>query len=57
MLGFVLSLLALRLFSAILGGSGIFCLIMSFAVPALGAHALVLLISATAIVYFTGPKP
>jgi hypothetical protein len=57
MLGFVLSLLALRLFSAILGGSGIFCLIMSFAVPALGAHALVLLISATAIVYFTGSKP
>src|SRR5437588_12207380 len=33
MLGFMLSQLALRLLSAILGGYGIFCLIMSFHVP------------------------
>ena len=33
MLGFMLSQLALRLLSAILGGYGIFCLIMRFAVP------------------------
>jgi hypothetical protein len=38
MLGFALSELFLRLLSAILGGYGIFCLIMSFAVPALGAQ-------------------
>jgi len=32
------------------------CLIMSFVVPALGAHAFVLLSSATAIVVFTSPR-
>jgi hypothetical protein len=59
MLGFVLSQLALRLLSAILGGYGIFCLVMSFAVPGLGAQAFLLLVTATAIVYFTtsGRRP
>lgn len=51
MLGFMLSQLALRLLSAILGGSGIFCLIMSFVVPEVGAQAFMLLLTATAIVY------
>ena len=54
MLGFVLSQLALRLLSVILGGFGIFCLIMSFVVPRLGAQAFLLLATATAIFYFTG---
>ena len=39
MLGFMLSQLALRLLSAVLGGYGIFCLIMSFSLPELGAEA------------------
>jgi hypothetical protein len=51
MLGLMLSQLALRLLSAILGGYGIFCLIMSFAVPEVGAQAFILLAAATAIVY------
>ncbi len=51
MLGLMLSQLALRLLSAILGGYGIFCLIMSFDVPQLGAQAFILLATATAIVY------
>jgi hypothetical protein len=51
MLGLMLSQLALRLLSAILGGYGIFCLIMSFAVPEVGAQAFLLLATATAIVY------
>jgi hypothetical protein len=54
MLGFLLSQLALRLLSAILGGYGMFCLIMSFAVPWLGAQAFLLLSTATTIVYFSG---
>jgi hypothetical protein len=45
-LGFMLSQLALRLLSAILGGYGIFCLIMSFAVPEVGAQAFILLATA-----------
>jgi hypothetical protein len=53
MLGLMLSLLALRLLSAILGGTGIFCLIMSFVVPELGAQAIVLLVTAVAIVYLS----
>jgi hypothetical protein len=52
MLGVMLSLLALRLLSAILGGCGVFCLIMSFSVPEIGAEAFLLLATATAIVYF-----
>ena len=56
MLGFVLSHLALRLLSAILGGYGIFCLIMSFAVPSLGAQAFLLLGTATAIVFFSDTR-
>ena len=52
MLGFHFSQLALRLLSAILGGCGIFCVIMSFYVPDLGAHAILLLATATAIVCF-----
>jgi hypothetical protein len=55
MSGFSLSQLALRLLSAILGGYGIFCLAMSFAVPELGAQAFLLLVTATVIVYFTEP--
>ena len=51
MLGLMLSQLALRLLSATLGGYGIFCLIMSFAVPEVGAQAFILLVTATAIVY------
>jgi hypothetical protein len=43
MLGFLLSQLALQLLSAVLGGYGIFRLIMGFAVPADGAEAFVLL--------------
>ncbi|MBV8935973.1 MAG: hypothetical protein JO095_09230 [Alphaproteobacteria bacterium] len=53
MLGLMLSRLALRLLSAILGGAGIFCLIMSFTVPQLGAQAIVLLVTAVAIVYLS----
>ena len=51
MLGFALSQLALRLLSAILGGYGIFCVIMSFDVPELGAEAILLLVTATAILH------
>ena len=56
MLGLMLSQLALRLLSAFLGGYGIFCLIMSFAVPEVGAQAFVLLATAAAIVYLCGPE-
>jgi hypothetical protein len=53
MLGFMLSQLALRVLSAILGGYGIFCLIMSFEVPEVGAQAFILLGTAAAIVYLS----
>ncbi len=53
MLGFMLSQLALRSLSAILGGYGIFCLIMSFQVPEVGAQAFILLGTAAAIVYLS----
>lgn len=56
MLGFALSHLALRLLSAVLGGYGIFCLIMSFAVPTLGAQAFLLLGTACVIVYFSDTR-
>lgn len=56
MLATMLSQLALRLLSAILGGSGIFCLIMSFDVPQLGAQAFVLLVTASAIVCLCGSE-
>ncbi len=56
MLGFVLSQVALRLLSAVLGGYGIFCLIMSFDIPRLGAQAFLLLGTAAAIVYFCNTK-
>jgi hypothetical protein len=52
--GFVLSQLMLRLVSAALGGYGIFCLIMSFALPVLAVQAVLLLGAASAIVYFCG---
>jgi hypothetical protein len=55
MMGFMLSQLALRLLSAILGGSGIFCLIVSFDVPEVGAQAFILLATATAIIYRAVP--
>jgi hypothetical protein len=54
MLGFILSQLALRLLSAVLGGYGVFCLIMSFAVPEVGAQAFILLVTAATIVYLCG---
>ncbi len=47
----MLSQLTLRLLSAILGGYGVFCLIMSFEVPEVGAQAFILLLTAAAIVY------
>ena len=53
MLGLLLSWLALQLLSAILGGSGIFCLIMSFTASQLRARAIVLLVTAVAIVYLS----
>ena len=56
MLGLTLSRLALRLLSAILGGYGMFCLIMSFEVPQLGAQAFILLVAAAAIVYLCRPE-
>jgi hypothetical protein len=56
MLGFILSRLALRLLSTVLGGYGIFCLIMSFTLPRLGAQAFLLLGTATAIVLFSGTR-
>jgi hypothetical protein len=49
MLGFALS--CLRLLSVALGGYGIFCLIMSFYVPSVAAHAFVLLSTAAAIFF------
>ena len=52
MLGFELSRLLLRVLSALLGGFGIFCLVMSFVVPSLAGQALLLLATATAIDYF-----
>ena len=54
MLGFAFSQLALWLLSTILGGYGIFSFIMSFDVPEFGAQAILLLLAATAILYF-GP--
>jgi hypothetical protein len=45
---------ALSVMSATLGGFGIFCLAYSFSDPSLAAHALILLGTATAIVYFSG---
>ena len=56
MLGFGLSQLALWLLSAFLGGYGVFCLIMSFLEPELGAQAFLLLGTATAIVCFCSPR-
>ena len=55
MLGFALSQLTLWLLPAILGGYGIFCVIMSFDIPEFGADAIVLLVTATAILYFCRP--
>ncbi len=55
MVGLMLSQLALRLLSALLGGYGIFCLIMSFEVPEVGAQAFLLLVTAAAIVYLCRP--
>jgi hypothetical protein len=55
MRGFGLSQLALWLLSVILGGYGIFCLIMSFWEPQLGTQAFLLLGTATAIVCFCSP--
>ena len=52
MLGIVLSQLALWLLSAILGGYGIFCVVMSFDVPEFGAEAILLLLTAAAILHF-----
>jgi hypothetical protein len=51
MLGFRLSELCLRILSVVLGGYGVFFLIMSFYVPIVGADAFVLLGTATAIFF------
>ena len=40
---------ATKLLSAILGGTGVFCLVESFTMPLLAFHALILLATATAI--------
>jgi multisubunit Na+/H+ antiporter MnhB subunit len=48
----VLSRMALRAVSIVLGGVGMFCLFMSFAAPDLAAQALVLIAAAGAIVHF-----
>jgi hypothetical protein len=53
MAGFALSLLCLRLLTVVLGGYGIFCLIISFYVPSVGAEAFVLLSTATAIFFLS----
>jgi hypothetical protein len=55
MFALALSQLFLNLLSMILGACGIFCLVMSFAVPGLGADALLMLSTASAIVYFCSP--
>jgi hypothetical protein len=51
----MLSMVALRLVSTVLGGYGIFFLSLSFDRPSFGGHAFVLLGAATAMVYF-GPS-
>jgi hypothetical protein len=48
----LLSQLTLRALSILLGGYGIFCLIMSFEASRLGAKAFLLLVTATAIDHF-----
>jgi hypothetical protein len=40
---------ATKLLSAILGGTGVFCLIESFSMPVLAFHAMILLATAIAI--------
>jgi hypothetical protein len=40
---------ATKLLSAILGGTGVFCLIESFSMPVLAFHAMILIATATAI--------
>ena len=52
MFSYLLSIMAMRLLSAIIGGYGIFFLILSFGQPSLGAHAFVLLGAAAVMVYF-----
>ena len=56
MFDFLFSLLALRALSAVLGGYGVFCLIMSFDVPRLGAQAFMLICAATAICLLAGSE-
>lgn len=48
----LVSRVALRAVSAMLGGFGMFSLYLSFRVPALGGQAVVLLGAASAIVHF-----
>jgi hypothetical protein len=52
MFGILLSRMALRAVSTVLGGYGMFCLFMSFAAPDFAAQALVLIGAAGAIAYF-----
>jgi hypothetical protein len=40
---------ATKLLSAILGGTGVFCLVESFSMPVLAFHAIILLATAVAI--------
>jgi hypothetical protein len=53
MLSTLLMRWASSLLSALLGGSGVFCVIYSFAVPSVAPDALILLGSALAITYFS----
>jgi hypothetical protein len=53
MSAFKLARLALWLVSAILGGTGMACLVASFAVPVAGAYALAMLGAASAIVLYS----
>jgi len=45
---------ALSLVSAVLGGTGVFCVIYSFTAPDIAAQALILLGAALALSYFSG---
>jgi hypothetical protein len=43
----------LSLFSALLGGSGVFCALYSFEVPGMAVHALALLGTALTLSFYT----
>ena len=53
MLNSAISRTAVWLVSMVLGGYGVFCVYLSFLKPWVGVDALVLLVAATALVYFS----